>query len=991
MIVDNTNIEMIVGDKEQINVSNGIATDYESADESIAKVDKNGFITAVSPGVTTITVTGANGEKVIVTVTVKEKPEPTDPELDIALDKNKDTMIIGDEFTIPVVQGEAVSWKSSDSSILSVDENGKVTAKKSGTVTITATGKNGSTDSITITVTAKKIELSTYNKDLYVGEKFTPTITSDNYESAEWSSCDESIVKVDKKTGEITAVSPGTTTVKVTNASGITTEIVVTVHKYVLDDLKVKVDGVEQSIDFKPGNNSYVIGPVSSESSKFDIEGILPKDDAYKNVTVKYEINGELKDEITDEDLVSGDNDIVVKLIAKDGDGNDFVANEYNVTIKKDKSADVSLNLFHGNEEVKPNETYKVDNKENPINLKVDKAPGSTITKVILKHGDTAVDITSSFAGTDTPSLNLEEGKSQLIVTVVAEDGTTTETYTYEFERLERNIEITYNEKNEKVLDIKNSPYNLGFAITEDGADFEYKLGDVKVLLDGKETDIIKITDKGVLEVTPGVADIGDHTLTLEYKGAKADFDFKVVDDDYYIDTCPKGSGTCEYVFETDYSDENKSTTVPLYTDILKYVPKHYEIDDKTPGKIIIKNPDSYDNSYVVLTYDPNIATIKFPNNDTASESYVLDVLLKTGEDVHIKVESYRFGNLYKSIDDIWVKVTEKHKLTLYAYPYDVDGTDEEAIKNYFLDAENRKEYVKYLTKEEEFDLSIFDPYQVDDTKNCYSYKFLAWTDEMGKVIYTANQVTTPIKLTKNLVLYASYDPNSELDTEPVYAYMDLKDLELFKITDKGNERPDNYTDIDQKLIYPSASGGKGIRIINDTGAEISIVQFVLQEDTLCVDPNICLNMGYKIRGNDKYTTLNKYYYGSSATDDSAYVVLNKDTTDKDGTTYSPYYHTYKELDIADAEKIVIPNGDVAEIGVFWKWIDDDENDYKIGNMAVDLNKYKFYLAIKYEKPKEFCKLDEVNKIKKGLITYEIGEENINDIYLDYIDTSSYI
>lgn len=120
--------------------------------------------------------------------------------------------------------------------------------------------------------------------------------------------------------------------------------------------------------------------------------------------------------------------------------------------------------------------------------------------------------------------------------------------------------------------------------------------------------------------------------------------------------------------------------------------------------------------------------------------------------------------------------------------------------------------------------------------------------------------------------------------------------------------------------------------------------------------------MGYKIRGNDKYTTLNKYYYGSSATDDSAYVVLNKDTTDKDGTTYSPYYHTYKELDIADAEKIVIPNGDVAEIGVFWKWIDDDENDYKIGNMAVDLNKYKFYLAIKYEKPKEFCKLDEVNK-----------------------------
>lgn len=962
LIVDNTNIEMIVGDKEQINISNGIATDYESADSSIAKVDKNGFITAVSPGTTQITVTGANGEKVIVNVTVKEKPEPTDPDLDIALDKNKTEMTIGDTFTIPVVQGVADSWKSSDSSILSVDKDGKVTAKKSGTVTITATGKNGSTDSITITVLAKKIELSTYNKDMYVGEKFTPVITSDNYESAEWSSSDESIVKVDKKTGEITAVGPGTTTVTVTNASGITTEIVVTVHKYVLDDLIVKVDGVNQSIDFKPGDNSYSIGPVSPDSSKFEVEGILPSGDAYKNVTVKYEINGELKDEITDEDLVSGDNNVVVKLIAKDGDGNDFVANEYNVVITKDKSADVSLNLYHGNEEVIPGETYKVDNKENPVNLRVEKAPGSTITNVVLKHGDSAQDVTSLFTDNETPSLDLAEGKSQLIVTVVAEDGKTTETYTYEFERLERNIEITYNKDNETTLDIKNSPYYLGFEITEDGADFDYKLEDIKVLLDGQETSIIKVTDKGVLEVTPGVADIGDHTLTLEYKGSTKDFKFKVVDDDYYIDTCPKGSGTCDYVFETDYTSSIKSTTVPLYTDIIKYLPDDYVIDDKTPGVITITNPNSYDNSKVVITYDSSVAKITFPDNETPSESYVLDVDLKTGDDVHIKVETYRFGEVYKTIEDIWVKVTKKYELTLYASPYDVDPEDEEAIKNYFLDADSRKKFTQLLVDGEEFDLSIFDPYQIDDTENCYSYKFLAWTDENGNDVITKDQVTTPITLTKDLVLYASYSENSELDTEPVYAYMDLQDLELFKITDVGNERPDNYTEIDPKLIYPSASGGKGIRIYNDTGADIKIVQFVIQEDTLCVESNICLNMGYKIRGNDKYTTLNKYYYGTNGDSDSAYTILNKDTTDIDGTTYSPYYHTYKELDIAEGQEIEIPNGEYGEIGVFWKWVDNDENDYKIGNLAVDLNQYKFYLAIKYEKPKESCNLDLVDK-----------------------------
>lgn len=968
LVIDNTNIEMTVGDTEQISVSNGLATGYEGYDKNIIKVDENGYITALAPGETDVIVNGANGEKVIVHVKVNEKGVLTDPDKDIALNKTKTEMTIGDSYTIPVVQGVADTWSSSDSSILSVDENGKVTAYKSGTVTITVTGKNGSTDTHTITVKDKKIELSTYQKDLYVGEKFTPTIVTEGYESAVWSSSDESIAKVDKKTGEITGVSPGTTTIIVTNASGITTEITVTVHKYVLEDLKVQVDGVSQSIPFNSATNEYTVGPVGSNSNNFSVEGILPSTDDYKNVFIKYEINGELVDEITEEDLVSGDNKVTIKLFTKDSDGNDVLANEYAVTIKKDKSSDVSLNLYHGNEEVKPNETYKVDNKENPVGLTVDKAPGSTITNVVLKHGDSAIDITSSFAGTDKPSLDLPEGKSELIVTVVAEDGTTTETYTYIFERLERNIQIKYDENNETVLDINKSTYTLGFEITEDGADFDYELGDVVVLLDGEPTNKVKVTDKGILEVYPTVEDIGEHVITLQYKGASADLSIKVTDDDYYLDTCPKGSGTCEYVFDADYSDDDKTTTVPLYTNILKYLPTEYVIDDKTPGVITITNPDSYDNSKIVITYDPSIATIKFPQNEIASESYVLDVLLKAGEDVHIKVEAYRFGSIYKTIEDIWVRVTKKHKLTLYASPYNVDSENEEAIKNYFLDAENRKKYVKFLTEEEEFDLTTLDPYQVDDTKNCYSYKFLAWTDKdgnpvyiknedaQGNVTYTKDGIVSNVKLTKDLVLYASYSENSELDTEPVYAYMDLQDLELFK-------SPSNqYTEIDQKLIYPGLSGGKGIRIINDTGDEISIVQFVLQEDTLCVENNVCLNIGYKIRGNDKYTAVNKYYYGNANADDTAYTILNKDTTDIDGSTYSPWHHTYKELDIAEADKITIPNNEVAEIGVLWKWVDDDANDYKIGEKALDVNKYKFYLAIKYEKPKEFCKLDEIDK-----------------------------
>lgn len=55
-----------------------------------------------------------------------------------------------------------MKWKSSKSSVVKVDANGKVTAKKAGTATITATTKNGLKAACKITVTdpATKVYLT---------------------------------------------------------------------------------------------------------------------------------------------------------------------------------------------------------------------------------------------------------------------------------------------------------------------------------------------------------------------------------------------------------------------------------------------------------------------------------------------------------------------------------------------------------------------------------------------------------------------------------------------------------------------------------------------------------------------------------------------------------------------------------------------------------------------------------------------------------------
>ena len=207
-----------------------ITVTWESSDKNVATVDENGNITAIAEGETTITATTAGKNGVgsateTCTVTVTKKSEI--PATDIKLDADKKELVVEDSFILTATTTPAsktVIWTSSNDEIATV-ENGVVTAKKAGTVTITATVDNETTEDVTATCTVTVVEQIELNKtalELKVNEittlEATKKVPSDT--TVTWSTSDAEVATVDAQTGEVTAVGKGTATITATTAGG---------------------------------------------------------------------------------------------------------------------------------------------------------------------------------------------------------------------------------------------------------------------------------------------------------------------------------------------------------------------------------------------------------------------------------------------------------------------------------------------------------------------------------------------------------------------------------------------------------------------------------------------------------------------------------------------------------------------------------------------------------------------------------------------------
>ena len=155
------------------------------ADESVAKLEGNKLV-AVSDGTTKITATSGivkTSAKVTVTTKVEQ----------IALSKTEGVLTVGNTHTIKATvfpedaTDKAVTWKSSDESIATVDAEGNVTAKDTGNVTIMAVNSDGdvsSTYELTVNKAAAKPATNYSGTTSSAGAATTPSYTAPSAPSA---------------------------------------------------------------------------------------------------------------------------------------------------------------------------------------------------------------------------------------------------------------------------------------------------------------------------------------------------------------------------------------------------------------------------------------------------------------------------------------------------------------------------------------------------------------------------------------------------------------------------------------------------------------------------------------------------------------------------------------------------------------------------------------------------------------------------------------
>ena len=264
--------ESAATDEKAAKAAEKLTIEWTSSDESVATVDETGTVTAVAAGEANVTASVKDADiaasthiKVVVTPTGVAAPESIDLVTNGENTKDLDAKLVPADAT-----DVKLAYESSDESVATVDETGKVTAVANGECTITTyvTAKTEDAEAselsavvveaadseevddsvatmpedlaamdsafgvvpenlkaetkVTVTTNVEGIALDKTEGVLTVGNTVTvtATVTPDTTTNASvtWTSSDEAIATVDSE-GKITAVAPGTATITATSDS----------------------------------------------------------------------------------------------------------------------------------------------------------------------------------------------------------------------------------------------------------------------------------------------------------------------------------------------------------------------------------------------------------------------------------------------------------------------------------------------------------------------------------------------------------------------------------------------------------------------------------------------------------------------------------------------------------------------------------------------------------------------------------------------------
>lgn len=189
---------------------------WESADESVAKVDGNGVVTGIASGNAKITAT-CRDRSVICAVNVIV------PVAELTLEPAQTVLAEGGTLalTATVLPEDAtdnsVTWSSDNEDVATVNADGTVTAVSVGEAAITAScGEKTAECIVTVAPPVSEVQISHGTLQLYAGQSSTlkATVLPDNAvdKTVTWQSSDTKIVAVTKD-GAITCLAAGKATI----------------------------------------------------------------------------------------------------------------------------------------------------------------------------------------------------------------------------------------------------------------------------------------------------------------------------------------------------------------------------------------------------------------------------------------------------------------------------------------------------------------------------------------------------------------------------------------------------------------------------------------------------------------------------------------------------------------------------------------------------------------------------------------------------------
>ena len=234
---------------------------YTSSDQNVARVAKDGTVTAAKDGVATIRCEAADNPYVMVEVTVHVVKNVNR----IVLSSNKADLSIPEQngnssaqlsFTIDPEDAYIKTgvWSSSNENVATVDQEGNIKAIGLGHAVITFTsddsskGKKAATCNINVIQAVTSLELAETSGTIYVGKpvQLKPTIQPQNAANKKltWSSSNEEVATVNAN-GQVKGIMPGEVEITATSSDGPSVKYNATIK---IPPVTLKVSGTAKCI-----------------------------------------------------------------------------------------------------------------------------------------------------------------------------------------------------------------------------------------------------------------------------------------------------------------------------------------------------------------------------------------------------------------------------------------------------------------------------------------------------------------------------------------------------------------------------------------------------------------------------------------------------------------------------------------------------------------------------------------------------------------------